>query len=96
MSKHFVSLGLSPTSWSNKHKTMTNLDSVEKLNDLVEEGRRWLELMICTRLFDLDHEVSVVYFRLFNTWEQILNDVFEKWKIVFQEFWHVNISQSTK
>jgi flagellar biosynthesis component FlhA len=92
VSKHFVGLGLSTTSWSNKHQTMTNLDGVEKLDYLVEEGRSWLEFMICTRLFDLDHEVSVVNLRLFNTWEQILNDVFKKWEIVFQEFRYVNVS----
>ena len=75
---------------------MTDLNSVEQLNDFVEERLSWLELVFGTRLFDLDHEVSVVNFRLFNTWEQVLNDVFEKGKIVFQEFWHVDVSQGSE
>lgn len=96
VSKHFVGLCLSTTSGSYKHQTMTDLNSVEQLNDFVEERLSWLELVFSTRLFDLDHEVSVINFRLFNTWEQVLNDVFEKGKIVFQEFWHVDVSQGSE
>lgn len=96
VSKHFIGLCLSTTSRSYKHQTMTDLNSVEQLNDFVEERLSWLELVFSTRLFDLDHEVSVINVRLFNTWEQVLNDVFEKGKIVFQEFWHVDVSQGSE
>lgn len=75
MSQNFIVLSLTTPRWTNEHETMSNLNRVVKLDNLVEEGKYWLKFVFSAGFFNLNHQITVVDFRLFYSWEQILDDI---------------------
>jgi len=93
MLQHFVIKSLTATRWADQHETVTHLARIVQLNDLVEEGGLRLHVVILATLHKLNHQLTVVNVRLFNSGEQILNNVLKQGQVIFEELWHVDIAQ---
>jgi hypothetical protein len=74
---------------------VTHLDSVVKLNNLCDENFSRLQIKVITRIVERFEKTTIISLGLRNAWEKIKHDVFEKRKIILQEFWNVYISQGS-
>jgi hypothetical protein len=57
---------------------VTHLNGVEELNDLQLEVLHQLQVILFANPLKLRNEFTIRLLWLFNTWEQILNDVLEE------------------
>ena len=82
MLQHFVVACFATSGGTDKHKTMSNLNSVIELNDLHDELINWLKIECLTGCIQLSKQVSIVNFWFFHSRKQIQNDIFEKRQII--------------
>jgi len=54
-----------------------------------------LQIKVITRIVERFEKTTIISLGLRNAWEKIKHDVFEKRKIILQEFWNVYISQGS-
>lgn len=73
--KYIVVHGLTTTSRSYKHESMTHLDGIVELDDLVLEDWSVNQLEVFERVLDGVFELTIVHLGLANSREQILNNV---------------------
>lgn len=55
-----------------------------------------LDVFFLAGSFNRLDEARVLLDGSIDTWEQVLDDVLEKWQIVFKELGHVNVSQCSE
>jgi len=96
VSESLVVRGLSSTSGSNDHESVTNLNCIVKLDGLVQEGLNRLLVEIFAAINKLGLKLSVVNDWALNTWEQIVDNVFEERYIILEELGHIDISQRSQ
>jgi hypothetical protein len=75
---------------------VTHLNGIVELNDLELKVGNELKVGLLANLLELRSQVTVSLLRLFNTGEQILDDVLEKGEIINQELRDVDVTESSK
>lgn len=88
--------GLATACWSDDHESVTHLNGVVKLDDFDVELLDVLQVHLLAAIFDCLSQITVCLLWACDSWEEIDDDVLEQWKIVFQELWHVDVSESSQ
>jgi len=74
---------------------MSNLNGIIQLNDFVQEGLHWLFVKSEGTLLHLHHERAIINVWPLNSWEQVRDNVFKQWDIIFQELGHIYVSEGS-
>ena len=93
--QHPVVARFATTSWPDDHESVTHLDGVIELEDLLNKKVHLLYIIVLAGLlYDLV-KIAIIEICPFNTREQVEDDVFEQRNIILQEFGHVDVSQGS-
>ena len=76
--QHNVIGSLSAPSGADQHQTVSDLDGVIQLLDLVDERLSTLEIHLLATDVQLVHESTVFGHRFIDSWEKIFDDVLEE------------------
>lgn len=93
--KNLTACGFACSSNTYKHNTMTDLHSLEKLDDLLDVLCWSLVFDLSQLVFDCNLQLTIIDWNNFDSWEQVSDNTFEQRKIMFEEFWHVGILHSS-
>jgi hypothetical protein len=77
MSKDLVIASLTTTSGTNNHETVSDLNSIIQLDDLIYKRLNGLQVLRDCRFFDLIKKGAIINVRLLDTREQISDDILE-------------------
>ena len=95
-SQYLVVGCLATTRRSDNHKAVPNYGSIIKLEDLLKEGWRWLDVHLLALLHHCIPKDTTVDVRLLGGWEEIDDDVLEQRQIILQELRDVDVAESSK
>lgn len=75
---------------------MSNLNSVVELHDLLVEQSDFLNIEVLTGFSDRHSKIAIINHRSLNTREQIDDDIFEEWNVIFEELRNIDFSECSE